>query len=148
MSLLFRLGEPGESGSLIFCDAHSIHQHVAIKGLRLRHVSFRGRTNVGGALFRCTRKAFRQFIGAHGVEAVDVEFGHGFPLCHYARLADDKAGISHDCNQYLKFNVANTVRPGAMPARSEEHTSELQSLMRISYAVFCLKKKKTSKNNT
>src|SRR3546814_18150103 len=31
------------------------------------------------------------------------------------------------------------------PARSEEHTSELQSLMRISYAVFCLKKKKTQK---
>src|SRR3546814_6799854 len=31
------------------------------------------------------------------------------------------------------------------PLRSEEHTSELQSLMRISYAVFCLKKKK---NNT
>src|SRR3546814_4236674 len=31
--------------------------------------------------------------------------------------------------------------------RSEEHTSELQSLMRISYAVFCLKKKKEHKNN-
>src|SRR3546814_8083072 len=30
--------------------------------------------------------------------------------------------------------------------RSEEHTSELQSLMRISYAVFCLKKKKHTKN--
>src|SRR3546814_8120467 len=30
--------------------------------------------------------------------------------------------------------------------RSEEHTSELQSLMRISYAVFCLKKKKTKDN--
>src|SRR3546814_2541317 len=30
------------------------------------------------------------------------------------------------------------------PSRSEEHTSELQSLMRISYAVFCLKKKKTT----
>src|SRR3546814_6650751 len=30
------------------------------------------------------------------------------------------------------------------PSRSEEHTSELQSLMRISYAVFCLKKKKQS----
>src|SRR3546814_5000697 len=30
--------------------------------------------------------------------------------------------------------------------RSEEHTSELQSLMRISYAVFCLKKKKINKN--
>src|SRR3546814_10724596 len=32
-------------------------------------------------------------------------------------------------------------------ARSEEHTSELQSLMRISYAVFCLKKKNIKKNN-
>src|SRR3546814_5074744 len=31
--------------------------------------------------------------------------------------------------------------------RSEEHTSELQSLMRISYAVFCLKKKNTTTNN-
>src|SRR3546814_6801416 len=34
------------------------------------------------------------------------------------------------------------VPKGRMRARSEEHTSELQSLMRISYAVFCLKKKK------
>src|SRR3546814_2286584 len=33
---------------------------------------------------------------------------------------------------------------GSRLARSEEHTSELQSLMRISYAVFCLKKKKTT----
>src|SRR3546814_1143051 len=33
----------------------------------------------------------------------------------------------------------------AHPIRSEEHTSELQSLMRISYAVFCLKKKKKNK---
>src|SRR3546814_3161273 len=35
------------------------------------------------------------------------------------------------------------LQPGRL--RSEEHTSELQSLMRISYAVFCLKKKKTTK---
>src|SRR3546814_1032991 len=34
------------------------------------------------------------------------------------------------------------------PVRSEEHTSELQSLMRISYAVFCLKKKKRTKDKT
>src|SRR3546814_4993774 len=33
-------------------------------------------------------------------------------------------------------------------SRSEEHTSELQSLMRISYAVFCLKKKKTNTHTT
>src|SRR3546814_2787425 len=35
----------------------------------------------------------------------------------------------------------------AMLGRSEEHTSELQSLMRISYAVFCLKKKKEPQSN-
>src|SRR3546814_10289625 len=35
---------------------------------------------------------------------------------------------------------------GSATSRSEEHTSELQSLMRISYAVFCLKKKKHNKN--
>src|SRR3546814_4823825 len=34
------------------------------------------------------------------------------------------------------------------PSRSEEHTSELQSLMRISYAVFCLKKKNTIYKNS
>src|SRR3546814_7052879 len=34
-----------------------------------------------------------------------------------------------------------------VPPRSEEHTSELQSLMRISYAVFCLKKKHKARNN-
>src|SRR3546814_8669712 len=34
-----------------------------------------------------------------------------------------------------------------LAARSEEHTSELQSLMRISYAVFCLTKKKRNKNS-
>src|SRR3546814_5176151 len=35
-----------------------------------------------------------------------------------------------------------------IPTRSEEHTSELQSLMRISYAVFCLKKKKNTITTT
>src|SRR3546814_1908716 len=37
---------------------------------------------------------------------------------------------------------------GTISARSEEHTSELQSLMRISYAVFCLKKKNKYNKNT
>src|SRR3546814_8509875 len=42
--------------------------------------------------------------------------------------------------QYASRDVRGEVFHGA--PRSEEHTSELQSLMRISYAVFCLKKKK------
>src|SRR3546814_9768126 len=37
--------------------------------------------------------------------------------------------------------------PPVLIGRSEEHTSELQSLMRISYAVFCLQKKKCTNNN-
>src|SRR3546814_8126968 len=45
--------------------------------------------------------------------------------------------VSHDLDEALK--IGNRI---AIMERSEEHTSELQSLMRISYAVFCLKKKK------
>src|SRR3546814_10745598 len=41
------------------------------------------------------------------------------------------------------FSEEGWLERPAVAARSEEHTSELQSLMRISYAVFCLKKKNT-----
>src|SRR3546814_7311592 len=41
----------------------------------------------------------------------------------------------------LQFLLVTSFVRSAMISRSEEHTSELQSLMRISYAVFCLKKK-------
>src|SRR3546814_4542213 len=52
----------------------------------------------------------------------------------------------------LARRVAAVIGAGTDPAlgqpiRSEEHTSELQSLMRISYAVFCLKKKKKLQQN-
>src|SRR3546814_5896710 len=57
--------------------------------------------------------------------------------------------------QFFRFQVGPERLPsrpsnqrchsGATLARSEEHTSELQSLMRISYAVFCLKKKNKEK---
>src|SRR3546814_4515464 len=43
-----------------------------------------------------------------------------------------------------RFQTDYIMGPLQVPARSEEHTSELQSLMRISYAVFCLKKKKAT----
>src|SRR3546814_9130822 len=54
--------------------------------------------------------------------------------------------------QCLAGGRIDGLRAGDLPARSlsgprsEEHTSELQSLMRISYAVFCLKKNKTDKH--
>src|SRR3546814_8894754 len=44
------------------------------------------------------------------------------------------------------WQSASKAKAGVFVARSEEHTSELQSLMRISYAVFCLKKKTIQKN--
>src|SRR3546814_7881628 len=43
----------------------------------------------------------------------------------------------------VRHELLAIARQAARERRSEEHTSELQSLMRISYAVFCLKKKKT-----
>src|SRR3546814_6999402 len=52
------------------------------------------------------------------------------------RVADDPADVI-----FAKHRRVEIVRHGAS-SRSEEHTSELQSLMRISYAVFCLTKKK------
>src|SRR3546814_17160157 len=53
-------------------------------------------------------------------------------------LVIDEAGMIG--TRQLERVVTEAERQG--PRRSEEHTSELQSLMRISYAVFCLKKKK------
>src|SRR3546814_5488762 len=54
------------------------------------------------------------------------------PALHAARPDNDRTQL---CKSF------DDVRSGGRPARSEEHTSDLQSLMRISYAVFCLKKK-------
>src|SRR3546814_9796224 len=59
------------------------------------------------------------------------------------------AAIAAAPRQETKDAVRDAVQAIDADARSEEHTSELQSLMRISYAVFCLKKKNNkNKNNT
>src|SRR3546814_8105887 len=60
-----------------------------------------------------------------------------FPINQAVRKIS--AALAAGCSIILKG-------PEETPARSEEHTSELQSLMRISYAVFCLKNKKTVQN--
>src|SRR3546814_9330587 len=60
-------------------------------------------------------------------------------------LAEQRIAAYIDQRRALDCRVDRPQLPAAPlePARSEEHTSELQSLMRISYAVFCLKKKTT-----
>src|SRR3546814_7672651 len=54
----------------------------------------------------------------------------------------------HGSDGHMQLAVAGLGDGPDVGVRSEEHTSELQSLMRISYAVFCLKKKKDTKANT
>src|SRR3546814_3903224 len=79
-------------------------------------------------------------------ERVVVSFGpeHGALEQKQVELAMREAGDLFPRPKMIVF-CAFTFDPEAakdIDARSEEHTSELQSLMRLSYAVFCLKKKK------
>src|SRR3546814_7514376 len=97
--------------------------------------------------------AFAVFHGhAHGAEmpvaASGLAYGLGFllatALLHGAGLAlgfglDKAAGAAS--HKLARAGGAFIGLSGLAILRSEEHTSELQSLMRISYAVFCLKKK-------
>src|SRR3546814_8376140 len=71
------------------------------------------------------RTAMQQCVGAG--QHYGIEFGR------IRRIPNARA--------HLEQGIANRLQS----KRSEEHTSELQSLMRISYAVFCLKKKKQEK---
>src|SRR3546814_9570368 len=86
-------------------------RHLEIRGIDLRCPRIERR----GLLEVALRRA-GQAVVVPGLEQVGIERDRGFELasCVVVVLADE---------------------------RSEEHTSELQSLMRISYAVFCLKKK-------
>src|SRR3546814_6243258 len=93
---------------------------------------------------------FRDVV-AKGTELAHPELGHSVHV--------EVAGLKADRPYYYRFTAAGERslrgRARTLPAvgasidalkfgvRSEEHTSELQSLMRISYAVFCLKKNNT-----
>src|SRR3546814_3987826 len=61
-----------------------------------------------------------------------------------SQSADARAGVAVELQRMIldAFGAKAGDDDDILDARSEEHTSELQSLMRISYAVFCLKKKK------
>src|SRR3546814_4358077 len=86
---------------------------------------------------------FHPFLDDEGIEIVGVEAaGEGLDTSrHAASLAGGSPGILHGNKTYLLQDDDGQITE-AHSIRSEEHTSELQSLMRISYAVFCLKKKK------
>src|SRR3546814_9970584 len=87
-------------------------------------------------------RALRDAAVVEAEDAVDAAeaVGRHQPVDRKARprfpVAGDADGQQH-----------RIIAEAGEPIRSEEHTSELQSLMRISYAVFCLKKKKTKTKN-
>src|SRR3546814_2357488 len=98
-------------------------------------------TDIGGGLpvFRCRQYSHRNAAASMtGVFqlflASAADFTSrctGFPGVSASRSADSRV---------MRASRRSPLQ--SSPTRSEEHTSELQSLMRISYAVFCLKKKK------
>src|SRR3546814_4707014 len=123
---------------------------VAMVGLRLIGLCA-GRARKGyvgrAAIIRGRRLRFR--LAAHvAAEAVPRRAG----IDRRRRLREDRlalvplnfpSGRTAICHLRRLREVDRANRTGQRAAiRSEEHTSELQSLMRISYAVFCLKKKK------
>src|SRR3546814_8947718 len=98
----------------------------------------------------------RSGIGLHGCGRVgdwlrrfDLDnLAVGLGRSALAGLSDHAAALHLDHNRFgpamaeALLDLARFHGPLDTERRSEEHTSELQSLMRISYAVFCLKKKK------
>src|SRR3546814_2874197 len=83
-------------------------------------------------LAQALREALRKLVRQHGLQ---LRGGPRLPL------------FAQECLGVERRQQIQPQRVAGLP-RSEEHTSELQSLMRISYAVFCLKKKKQTKQNT
>src|SRR3546814_6298711 len=93
-------------------------------------------------LFRSRIKIDRSFIAAmrgspdaQAIVVAIVRLGESLAMPITAEGVEDEA------------TAIELTRLGCSKGRSEEHTSELQSLMRISYAVFCLKKKNNTDKN-
>src|SRR3546814_4449251 len=111
-------------------------------------------------------RSFEHSAKLQGGAFVEFTISSGFCLNPFSMIDAELAGANEDylldCMAMLKAIVSQMARhidrlndtergliDGAVNSvwqakRSEEHTSELQSLMRISYAVFCLKKKKNT----
>src|SRR3546814_3274318 len=84
------------------------------------------------------------FKGGHAIPSGRCDTLAVFVDHALAVFLDERAALRR---QQVEHVLGRSAEPDALRAddRSEEHTSELQSLMRISYAVFCLKKKKKTK---
>src|SRR3546814_9722734 len=83
-------------------------------------------------------------LGTFSNKAADPDGDGRFATDEFGFVASDKGGpVRYGTHRQAAQWIINH----GHKRRSEEHTSELQSLMRISYAVFCLKKKQKHKNH-
>src|SRR3546814_2751943 len=81
--------------------------------------------------------------GLTGRKIIVDTYGGACPHGGGAFSGKDPSKVDRSAAYAARYVAKNIVAAGlARQCRSEEHTSELQSLMRISYAVFCLKQKK------
>src|SRR3546814_5495112 len=89
----------------------------------------------------CHEPAFGEFVRCL-IDLIDGDLSRQ-PLDQFAQsVVERRFGL--EAEYLLGERRIGETMTDIPDARSEEHTSELQSLMRISYAVFCLKKKKTT----
>src|SRR3546814_4353393 len=101
-----------------------------------------------GAIVNFVLKYVKKMVPDYDIPDT-IRFNDALALGQRQELPE--VSISHDDIAFLQYTGGTTgVAKGAMPThrnlvRSEEHTSELQSLMRKPYAVFCLKKKQLNK---
>src|SRR3546814_1934754 len=96
---------------------------------------------VGDVAVGADHEGFRDAVDAPVDADAAVPIGTG-PRVGISQLVQPAGGILRPVPVVEAVDRDHARRPE--PHRSEEHTSELQSLMRISSAVFCLKKKKTT----
>src|SRR3546814_2329149 len=125
-----QLVEPGQkfvARHLFACEHHGFALHEAKR---------RAQWFDGPCL---ARRAPAACAFARRFPAIDLAAGHGQP----EQVLVDRVGLLLRAHAEATFFQVLLLVGARL--RSEEHTSELQSLMRISYAVFCLKKK--NKNN-
>src|SRR3546814_1900677 len=94
---------------------------------------------------RANRKADAGQAPRDGIEAISLRVNGKDALGISSSNPAVEIGLGRHRFILAAVNGGGRVQPGRF--RSEEHTSELQSLMRISYAVFCLKKKKNIQLN-
>src|SRR3546814_7577475 len=97
----------------------------------------------------CNGEAVARLPGLHRLHAF-LELEEAFaqriePRAAFGGQLQPLAGAAKQDNAQMIFERSDLLADGSR-GRSEEHTSELQSLMRISYAVFCLKTQKRNKN--